>query len=209
MKQAIMTETNVPKRTIVPKPLTRNLHIQARRPRFQSIGGPVGLAILLMTAVSVALFGYVAWQKYGTVVRKVFATNVSSSFKSRADYFKSRLDAIDSAGAKRRFGFFSLSTNPRVLKVYHDGDSLVIDASDARDFHGSIEAARTIPAFGAAGADVEKLIIKLSPPRDNAKLAGLLKEIFIKVLDGAEENLVDKALGNISEITMNDLPDDK
>lgn len=207
MIDAPMTEQPPASNTKIPKALPRNLQRTPHRQRFAAIGGPVGAVALLITMCSVSVLGWVAWQKYGKVFNKVFAKNVSTSYTSRVEYFKSRIEAIESASKSRKFGFFSRSTDPKVLKIRHENNILIIDASDAREYHGSIEAAREIPAFAPPNGDADALILKIAPPIDPARVATLLNEIFIKVMDGAEENLDDRFGGAIHEIVMNDLPD--
>lgn len=193
------------KKTNIPLPLPRNLHSPPRGPRFAAIGGPVGMVILLMTVATLIIFGWIAWGKYGAAVHKVFAKNVSSSYNSRLEYFKSRLEAIDAASRSRRFGFYSKSIAPKALKVYYQGDILTIDASDALGDSGAADAAKEIGAFTAQGGSIDKLTIEIPPPRDNTKIAQLLGDIFIKVMDGAEESQTDIAGGALHEITMNDV----
>jgi hypothetical protein len=190
---------------IPPKPLPRNLHPPAPRPRLGFPGGKVGFGLFVMTAATLLFFGWVAWGRYGETVRKVFATNSSVAYPSRAAFFESRLAEVEKASASRKFAFASLSIEPRHLKAYRDGDALVLDASDAKDVFAAREAARGIPDFGAPGSSLERLTVRLKMPVDLKAAARLASAIFEEVLDGAPEGMVDMQGKAQSEIHFNDL----
>src|SRR6185436_19833044 len=83
--------------SIPPKPLPRNLRPPAGRRPLQAIGGKTGLAVFLMLASSVLVLGWIAWEKYGHAIQKVFATNRSSHYASREEFFASRIEEVANA----------------------------------------------------------------------------------------------------------------
>lgn len=189
-----------------PKPLPRNLHPPQRR-RVLLPGGKLGLAALAMTAASVAYLGWVAWGRYGEAFRKVFATNVSTSYPSRAAFFRSRLAEVERAGAGRAFVFRSPSLGEKALRARMEGDALVLDASDAKGDADALAAARAMPEFAAAGASVDALTLRFVAPRDFDALARAAAALFEHVLDGAPEGLVDLHGRPLGEIVFDDAKD--
>jgi hypothetical protein len=173
-----------------------------KRPPYASAGGKLGLALIAVTAASVAYFGWVAWGKYGDAFRRVFQTNVASAYGSRAEFFVSRFREVEKAGPERRFGFFSPSLGPFVLRVYREGEALVLDASDVKDVPAARAAAEELPLFQAPGADLDTLRLRFLPPRDPQRLAEAAGALFVNVLDGAPE-----AIPELGEIRFDDLPD--
>lgn len=157
-----------------------------------------------MTTASVAWLGWVAWGKYGKVLRKVFATHVSSSYKTREDYFKKKFMDVESAGTGRKFGFYSIGTDPFIMKSYMEDHTLVIDASDVKDAKGAKAAAGEMAAFHAAGADLENLILRFPPPRDFDQIARVAAELYEKVMDGAPHGMVDTGGRPVGEIRFDD-----
>ena len=157
-----------------------------------------------MTAGALMFFGWVAWGRYGETVRKVFATNSSVAYPTRAAFFESRLGEVMKASASRKFAFVSMSTGPRRLKAYRDGDALVLDASDVKDVFAARDAARAIPEFNAPGGDLETLTLHFKAPVDLKSAARVAAAMFEEVLDGAPEGLVDIQGHPQSEIQFND-----
>jgi hypothetical protein len=151
-------------------------------------GGKIGFFVFLATAISLLYFGWVAWGRLGTAVRKVFRQNDSTNYDTRAEFYLSRFAVIEKAAADRRFGFFSPST-PGVLKVYREGETLVLDASDVRGVLTAHTAAKDLAFFQQPGADLENLRLRFPPPRDPARLAEAADALFVNVLDGTPEHV--------------------
>lgn len=187
----------------VPKALPKVPRPPAR-PKFAAVGGTKGLIVWLLTAGSVAYFGWVAFAKYGQVFDRVFQRSVSTSYESRDAFLRSRFAEIENAGRDRRFGFFSPSIAPKALKVYFEGDAMVLDASDAKDSTEAVEAAKELDAFRSGAGDLAALKVRFPPPRDPAKVAQVAAFLFERVLDGAPDGVLPAG-----EIRWNDLPDAK
>ncbi|MFN0206576.1 MAG: hypothetical protein ACKVS6_09730 [Planctomycetota bacterium] len=199
-----------PRTKPAPRALPVNLHAPPRLSPLRYIGGKLGLAATIITMVCIAYFGWVLYGKYGKVFRKVFATNISSTFTTREEYFYKKFEDIDRAGAGRRFGFFSISTDPNVMKAYVDGESLVLDMSDVADVPQAKQAAREITAFSEPGADLNKLTLRFSKPRNYEKIAKIACDVFERVMDGAQHGFIDSNSNlPIGEIRFDDLPDGK
>lgn len=186
-----------------PRPLPRNLRPPVRP--FPFPGGKPGLFLFLSMAAAVTYLGFVAWGRFGSAFKKVFATNASSHYASRQEFFVSRLTEVGKAGSGRVFAFQSSSIAPKVLKAYRDGDAIVLDASDAKGIAAAVAEARDMEEFRRPGADVDALKVRFEQPWDFAAMARTAGALFERVLDGSPEGLVDRQGRALGEIVFDDL----
>jgi hypothetical protein len=186
-----------------PRSLPRNLRPPVKP--FPFPGGKVGLVMFLTTAAAVAYFGFVAWGRFGSAFKKVFATNASSHYANRQEFFVSRLQEIEKAGSGRRFAFSSISISPRKLKAWREGDAMILDASDAKGNLAAEAEAKEMEEFRRPGADLTKLELRFVKPWDYAEIAKAAAALFERVLDGAPEGVVDRQGRTLGEIVFDDL----
>ncbi len=170
-----------------------------------AIGGKAGLVLWLVTAATVVGFGVVAWGRFGRAIRRVFELNSSLSYASRDVFLQSRLGVVESAGAPHRFVFRSASIAPFELRVFHEDDALVLDASDAVGAIGARAAAEEMEAFREPGADLDRFQLRYPPPRDLVRVAAGAMDLFERVLGGAPDVEMEVSGLRYDEITFSEL----